>query len=139
MNWLEDLLKEHPELSVAQEQLAHVAERLHHLEAENRKLKQEKADWTKQPTIEPKTQFVAFDGVLWERADGTIPAIAYCPHCRLVLSALPPGSDEMLVCANCNFTAPFLPSQVGAVAKRLESELLSARPIPAIDEATTDS
>jgi hypothetical protein len=126
MSWLEDLLKAHPELSVVQEQLAHVAERLRHLEAENRKLKQEKADWTKQPRIEPRTQFVEFDGVLWEQADGTIPSIAYCPHCRLVLSALPPGSDEMLVCANCNFTAPFLPSQVGAVAKRLENELLSA-------------
>ena len=126
MSWLEDLLKEHPELSAAQEELAQVAERLRHLEAENRKLKQEKADWMKQPSLEPAIRFAEFEGVLWERTGGTIPPIAHCPRCKLALSALPPGSDEMLVCANCNFTAPFLPSQVGAVAKRLENELLLA-------------
>ncbi|HXJ16155.1 MAG TPA: hypothetical protein VNM68_03050 [Candidatus Polarisedimenticolia bacterium] len=126
MGWIEDLLKDYPELSGAKDRLERIAQQLRHLEAENRKLKEEKAEWTKHPAPEPQIQFVPYGGVLWEQFRGTIKSIAYCPHCKIVLTALPPGSDEMLVCAQCNFTAPFLPSQVGAFAKRLESELVSA-------------
>jgi hypothetical protein len=42
------------------------------------------------------------------------------------MSAFPPESNEMLVCSKCNFTAPFPPSQVDAMAKKLEVELLLA-------------
>ena len=126
MSWLDDLLKEYPALSVVRKRLTDVEERLRHLEAENRRLKQEKAQWTKQTVLETEDRFVNYQGVLWEHAEGTISAVAYCPRCKLAMSALPPGTDEMLVCSKCNFTAPFLPSQVGALAKQLESERLSA-------------
>lgn len=113
-------------MSVARDRLEHIAQQLRHLETENRKLKEEKAEWTRQPALEPEIQFVPYGGVLWEQSEKTIKSIAYCPRCRITMAALPPGSDEMLVCAQCNFTAPFPPSQVGALAKRLESELVSA-------------
>lgn len=126
MTWLDELLSQYPALSVAKERLAQVEARLRHLEAENKKLKDEKAERERGPDLEAATRFLEYKGVLWAQADGTIGPVAYCPRCKLAMSALPPGSDEMLVCSKCNFTAPFLPSQVDAVAKQLEGELLSA-------------
>ena len=67
-----------------------------------------------------------FNGVLWKEFNGDVETIAYCPECKLAMSAFPPGSNEMLICSKCNFTAPFSPDEVKALANKLEVELLSA-------------
>lgn len=127
MGWLADLLKEYPALSVAKERLALVEERLRLAEAENKKLSAENAELRKKLTLsEKRNEFIEYKGVMWKQVGEKIDPIAYCPECRLAMSAFPPGSDEMLACSKCTFTAPFPPSEVNATAKRLEIELLSA-------------
>lgn len=127
MGWLSDLLKEFPALSVAKERLALVEERLRNIENENKKLISENADLKKQIAAYAKADpFIEYKGVLWIQFNGEVDAISYCPECKLAMSAFPPGSDEMLVCSRCNFTAPFPPSQVEAIAKKLEVELVAA-------------
>jgi hypothetical protein len=127
MGWLGDLLKEYPALSVAKERLALVEERLRLMEAENKKLATENAELKSKLSIHEKaSEFIEYKGVLWKEFDGVVDSISYCPDCKLAMSAFPPGSDEMLACSKCNFTAPFPPSQVGPTAKALEIELLSA-------------
>jgi len=96
MGWLNDLLKEYPALSVAKERLALIKE----------------------------SQFTEFKGVLWKKLGDYIDSLAYCPECKLAMSAFLPGDDDMLVCSKCNFMAPFKPSQVEAMVKQLETELL---------------
>ena len=127
MGWLADLLKEYPALSVAKERLAFVEERLRLADVENDKLKAENAELKKRIVVlEKASKFIEYKGVLWKQLNGTIDSISYCPDCTLAMSAFPPGSDEMLICSKCNFTAPFPPSQVDAMAKKLEIELLLA-------------
>ncbi|HLD14616.1 MAG TPA: hypothetical protein VJB18_07865 [Burkholderiales bacterium] len=127
MGWLSDLLKEYPALSVAKERLALVEERFRLVEAENKKLGAENADLKKRLSVyEKASQFIEYKGVMWKQMGEAIDSIAYCPECKLAMSAFPPKSDEMLVCSKCNFTAPFLPSQVSEMARKLEIELLSA-------------
>jgi len=126
MSWIDDLLAEYPTLKVAKERLEGIDRQLHHLEAENRQLKKEKAEWMKPVAGESEVEFVPYRGVLWKRAEGMVCSTAYCPECKLALSALPPGTDEMLVCAKCNFTAPFQPSQAPTFAQQLEEAPVTA-------------
>lgn len=127
MGWLSDLLKEYPALSVAKERLAFVEERFRLVETENKRLSAENADLKKKLSVyEKASQFIEYKGVMWKQLAEAIDPIAYCPECKLAMSAFPPRSDEMLICSKCNFTAPFLPSQVGAIVRQLEIELLLA-------------
>ena len=134
MGWLADLLKDYPALSVVKERLALVEERLRQAEAENKRLKAENTDLrsecaglkTRVAVATKARQFLEYKGVLWKELDGVVDSISYCPECKLAMSVFPPGSDEMLVCSKCNFTAPFPPSQVSVKAKELEIDLLSA-------------
>lgn len=134
MGWLADILKDYPALSVARERLALVEDRLKLMEAENKNLKTENAylrtecaEMKKRVSVyEKANQFVEYKGVLWKQLNGTVDSISYCPECKLAMFAFPPGSNEMLICSKCNFTAPFPPSQVGAMARKLEIELRSA-------------
>jgi len=122
MSWIDDLLAEYPTLTVARERLDDIDRQLRHLEAENRQLKKEKAEWLKPAAANSEVAFIPYHGVLWKRAEGTVCSTAYCPQCKLALAALPPGTDEMLVCAKCSFTAPFQPSQAAAFAQQLEED-----------------
>ncbi len=125
MGWLNDLLKDYPALSVAKERLALVEEKLKSSEEENQKLRVENAELKKAVgVLKKESNFTEYKGVLWKQLGDKIDSIAYCPDCKLAMSAFPPGDDEMLVCSKCNFTAPFKPSEVEAKAKQLETELL---------------
>lgn len=127
MGWLTDLLKDYPTLSVAKERLSFIEEKLRAAEEENQKLREENASLrSKVDSVEKREQFIAFSGVLWKEFNGIVDEIAYCPECNLAMSAFPPGSNEMLICSKCNFTAPFSPNEVKALAKKLEVELLTA-------------
>lgn len=135
MNWISDLLKDYPALSVAKERLALMEDRLKQTESQNLALKTEIASLrsecaelqTRISNDAEKTKYFEHMGVLWkERRDGLIEQIAYCPDCKLAMSAFPPLSDEVLACSRCNFCAPFLPSQVQHMALKLEVELLSS-------------
>ena len=134
MSWLSDLLKDYPALSVAKERLALVEDRLKQAEKENASLKAENvalqtecSELKKKVSLHEKAPpFFEYMGVLWKERGGLIEPLAYCPECKLAMSAFPPGSDESLICTKCNFTAPFSPSQVGDLALRLEVELLSS-------------
>lgn len=127
MGLLADLLKEYPALSVAKERLALIEELMRIVDAENDKLKAENAELKKRvPVLEKASKFIEYKGTLWKQLNGAVDSIAYCPDCTLAMSAFPPGSDEMLICSRCNFTAPFPPSQVDAMATKLEVELLLA-------------
>jgi hypothetical protein len=127
MGLLADLLKEYPALSVTKERLALIEERLRIVDAENDKLKAENAEIKKRiHVLEKANKFIEYKGTPWKQLNGAVDSIAYCPDCKLAMSAFPPGSNEMLICSKCNFTAPFPPSQVDAMAKKLEVELLLA-------------
>ncbi len=127
MSWLTDLLKEYPALSVAKERLSLIEEKLKISEDENRKLREEnKALRVGIDNIEKSKNFIEFNGVLWKVFDGVVETIAYCPECKLAMSTFPPGSNEMHICSKCDFTAPFEPSEIKNLAKKLENDLLMA-------------
>jgi len=132
MGWLSDLLKEYPALSVARERLALIEDRLKAADEENKKLRTEVAELQSECAVlkkqavshENAKQFIEFKGVLWKQFDESVDPLPYCPECKLAMSAFPPESDEMLICSKCNFTAPFPPSQIEAMAQKLETALL---------------
>lgn len=127
MGWLTDLLKEYPALSVAKERLALFEDRLRIFEAENQELKAENARLKQELSAhQTSSNFIEHTGVLWKQFNGEVEPLPYCPECKLAMSAFPPKSDEMLTCSKCNFTAPFPPSQVDTLAKKLEVDLLTA-------------
>ena len=134
MGLVTDLLKEFPALSVAKERLALIEERLKGSEAENKKLREEIAGLKRErdslkeklSLLETENKFFEFKGVLWKVFSGKVDSLAYCPSCKLAMSAFPPSSDEMLICSKCNFTAPFKPGETESLAKKLEHELLTA-------------
>ncbi|MGH9426349.1 MAG: hypothetical protein ACRD2L_08605, partial [Terriglobia bacterium] len=127
-------LKDYPALSVAKERLALVEERLKQAEVQNAKLKEENSaliaectELRKKVSAHEKTSpFIEYMGVLWKERGHLVEPLAYCPDCKLAMSAFPPSSDETLICSKCNFVAPFLPSQIRDMTLRLEVELLSA-------------
>ncbi len=127
MGWLTDLLKEYPALSVAKERLSLIEEKLKTSEKENKELRKEN-DILKSniARIEKHNKFIEYNGVLWKELNGKVEKIAYCPECKLAMSTFPPGSNEMLICSKCNFTAPFSPNEVNSISNKLEIELLSA-------------
>jgi hypothetical protein len=108
-----DLLADIPTLAVARERLALAQDEIKRLEAENERLRKENvALWTRVEAITPP-EFVEASGVLWRRrAAGAVEPIAYCPNCRLAMSAFPPGSNELLACSKCDFVAPFRPREL---------------------------
>ncbi len=125
MGWLNDLLKQYPALSVAKERLALIEEKLKATDAENKKLREENNILRqKVNALRKESQFIEFKGVLWKKSGESIDPLSYCPDCKLAMSEFPPDSDEMLTCSKCNFTAPFKPSQVETLAKKLDTELL---------------
>lgn len=63
--------------------------------------------------------FFMANGVLLNRINKGIEEIAYCPSCKLAMSSWPPNSDEMLSCSSCNFLAPFRPSELKNIIKKL--------------------
>ena len=68
-------------------------------------------------------EFVESHGVLWQRsAGGHIEPLAYCPDCRLVMTPLPSGYPEYLVCTNCTFRAPFLPDEIPYIMGKLRGQ-----------------
>jgi hypothetical protein len=130
MDWLANLLKEFPALSVARERLALVEERFRNVESENQRLRNENerliaersALQAQGNTLQRQDEFIEERGVLWKRKrDGRVDAFPYCPACRFVLSAFPPPpADEMLACSKCNFIAPFPPSEARTIASSLK-------------------
>lgn len=59
-------------------------------------------------------------GVLWQcSAAGHIEPLAYCPACRLVMTPMPSGYPEYLVCTSCRYRAPFHPEQIPAIMQEL--------------------
>lgn len=64
--------------------------------------------------------FVEESGVLWKRkSSGGYEEIAYCPKCKLAMSEFPPGSNQMLICSQCNFTASFRPNNLKDIVDRI--------------------
>lgn len=64
--------------------------------------------------------FVESHTVLWKRgAGGQVEPLAYCPTCKLVMTPLPSGYPEYIVCTNCQFRAPFHPEELPAIMKEL--------------------
>jgi adenine-specific DNA-methyltransferase len=43
--------------------------------------------------------------------------------CELAMATFPPGTDEMILCSKCHFTAPFRPNEVRGIAERLSTGL----------------
>jgi len=109
MNWLEDLLKEYPELSAAREKLAAIEVKYSDLENENNLLKREVERLHREiaPTVEGAARFaptfVEASGVLWKnKRGGGYENVPYCPTCK---SALADYSGSLL-CLKCNWQAP---------------------------------
>jgi hypothetical protein len=66
--------------------------------------------------------FIEGHGVLWQQAaDGRIEAICYCPTCKLVMTPLPSGYPEEVVCTSCKYKAPFHPEKLADVAHEVRS------------------
>ena len=67
--------------------------------------------------------FVMSHGVLWQRAaNGLIEPFVYCPSCRLVMTPLPSGYPEYLVCTQCKFKASFHPSEIPELRNHIGEE-----------------
>ena len=129
MNWLDDLLKEHPDLAAAKEKLALWQDKYNALEAENENLKKEKRELKETiPKLENLVAqhvkidpFIEDHGVLWKRgADGSIDKIAYCPKCRLVMTPFPSGNPECFICTQCKLRAPFNSEKSDSIAKNIK-------------------
>ena len=127
MGWLTDLLKEYPALAVAKERLSLIEDKLQIAEEENKKLlKENEVLKAVALRVESQNKFIEFTGVLWKESNGAVETLAYCPECKLAMSAFPPGENEMLLCSKCNFIAPFTPNEVKTLASELEINLLTA-------------
>lgn len=129
MNWLDDLLKDFPDLAVAKEKLVSWQEKYNALEAENENLKKENRE-LKETIIKLENQvaqhvqidpFIENHGVLWKKgANGSVDKIAYCPKCRLVMTPFPSGNPECLICTQCKFRAPFHPGELGSIVNNIQ-------------------
>jgi hypothetical protein len=107
--WLKDV----PTLAVAKERLALAQDEVRRLEGEVQRLREENLRLLARVESIRPAKFLEAHGVLWKRdPSGRIEPIAYCPKCELALSAFPPGSNEMLLCSSCDFTAPFRPKEL---------------------------
>ena len=108
-----DWLKDVPTLAVAHERLALAQEQLQQLRNEVDRLTRENTRLRARIDATPAPEFQAARGVLWQRdSTGSWEKIAYCPTCRVPLSASPPGSTETLACPKCDFVAPFRPNEL---------------------------
>ena len=124
MNWITDLLKEYPALSVARERLEFAQDRISWLETENQTLREQNAalevDLKKLnaqlTSLDVSAQYVEYEGVLWKRkGDEGFEKFAYCPTCRLPMSDF----AGLLVCKKCNWEAPFDPVAVQTIHSQL--------------------
>lgn len=74
----------------------------------------------KTPEGAPVQPFIERHGVLWKKEpSGNYEEIAFCPRCKLAMSAFPPNSNQMLLCSHCDFTAPFRPSELKDLVSKL--------------------
>ena len=104
---LVDWLKDVPTLAIAHERLAIAQEQLQQLQNEVDRLARENTRLRARIEATPTPEFQAAKGVLWHKdASGSWERIAYCPTCRVPLSASPPGSNEALACPKCDFVGP---------------------------------
>ena len=128
MDWLTDLLEEYPQLSAAKEQLSDVARRLKSAEGEVKKLRDEVTRLRSalaEAGGNKKLKFVEHTGVLWKRIGDAVEAVAYCPTCQLPLEVFPPGSNQLLICIRCKFTASFKPYEINSVVKAVNEQMSS--------------
>ncbi len=128
MNWLDDLLKEFPEISKAKKRLQYWQDRYSDLEKENRSLRDENGEFERKikglkEQLEAgggMTGFVEAEGVLWKKKPaGGYENHPYCPRCKLPMSPSPPMLPVFISCLKCSFNAPFVPDNL----KRIISEL----------------
>ena len=97
------------------EQKLHQADQEHsRISRENRELKAEvKRLEIRLAETKIGGDFVMSHGVLWQRAaNGLIEPFVYCPSCQLVMTPLPSGYPEYLVCTQCKFKASFHPAEI---------------------------
>ncbi len=98
------------------------------LKAENSRLVKENRELTDrvsmmergraQMGVPTAAHFVDGNGVLWQQAaDGRIEAVCYCPTCKLVMTPLPSGYPEEMVCTSCKYIAPFHPEKLAEAAQ----------------------
>jgi hypothetical protein len=136
MGWLEDLLKEYPELASAKYKLIVVNEKLKHLEKEVKLLREKIAEVTTENTalrehpvlVLESGLYVKERGVLWKRTQsGTFEDVPFCPTCIFPLLSFPPGSDDMLTCPKCNFLALFRPSKSHKILATLNKTFAAKR------------
>ena len=128
MDWLDDILREHPEAAAAKERLKYWQDRYNVLEKENESLRRE-VDRLKRENDEMKSQierhlktsgFVEEEGVLWKKkVDGEYEKNPYCPICRVVMTPSPPMLPTLLSCIRCSFTAPFRPDDLKKIISKL--------------------
>jgi len=128
MGWLEDLVKEYPDLLSAKYKLIVVDERLKYLEKEVKllqdeiaRVKMENSMLRTHPVLVLESgSYVKERGVLWKKTpSGYFEDVPFCPTCIFPLVSFPPGSDDMLTCPKCNFLALFRPSQVHNILTHL--------------------
>ena len=128
MDWLAELLKEFPSLSVAKERLQYWQDKYNTLESENDRLRRENEQLDKDnaklksqvETLQTSEGFVESEGVLWKRKpNGEYEKNPYCPICKLVMSPSPPMVPIHISCLKCSFTAPFRPDKVEAIMNEL--------------------
>ena len=115
MEWLDDLLREHPEAEGARERLKYLQDRCNAIEKENEDLLHE-VDRLRRENSEMRSQidgqlnaggFVESEGVLWrKKPNGEYEQNPYCPICKVVMTPSPPMLPTVLSCIKCSFTAP---------------------------------
>ena len=120
MGWYSDLLKAYPAL-------ADEVERIRLLDEENRKRIRERAARRVECNGNMKCgQFTEFKGVFWTEHDGMIDTAVYCPACEIAMEVISSEANEKLVCARCDYTAPFAPIEIDTLARSLESKRRSS-------------
>ena len=128
MGWLLDLMKDIPITPILKERLALAEDKIRALEEENRKLRDEKkkllninkALQGKVKEQNAESSFIEDSGVLFKiKDDGNFEKYAYCPICKQAMSMFPPGSNEMLICARCTYTAPFRPNKLSSIREKV--------------------
>ena len=116
MGWFSDILREYPAF-------LNETERLAALDAENQKRKKGNAKRQSGRGAEQKPQqFMEFEGALWRERDGRIDTTIYCTCCKKVMVVIGRGTNESVVCSECNYVAPFQPAEIEKLARLLESK-----------------
>ena len=106
-------------LAFVKDQLERADEEIAQLREENRELRDQIEQYERErKTYAPTREFTERHGALWKRIDARrYERVAYCPHCRYAVAATQNGR---LVCARCNFIAPFKASDIERIVAALE-------------------